>query len=68
MPKLTGVGMAGNHSVDGAWCTGCGLHRQVTGEHRADCTAFPPGCPYCLYFVNVNGHHRADCTQGDRTA
>lgn len=30
--------MGVNHIVDPAWCSGCGLHHHVIGEHRDDCT------------------------------
>lgn len=41
MPRLKAEQMAGNHNRrrDTDWCPGCGLHRFVTGAHRADCTA-----------------------------
>lgn len=41
MPALTAPQMGSNHVVDDVWCTGCGLHHVVTGEHRPDCTAEP---------------------------
>lgn len=56
--------MAGNHQVDTGWCSGCGLHHFVTGEHRGDCTKFPPPCQHCLYYPAMNdGQHRADCPE-----
>lgn len=64
MPRLKPTQMpVGNHTTrrNSDWCSGCGLHHYVTGEHRADCTRFPPGCEVCLYYVNVHGHHRQDC-------
>lgn len=43
MPRLKAEQMAGNHNRrrDSDWCSGCGLHHYVTGEHRADCTKPP---------------------------
>ena len=42
MPALVAHQMFINHHVvDGAWCSGCGLHAHVTGQHRPDCTAEP---------------------------
>ncbi|ABE67306.1 hypothetical protein SEA_PINKYOSHI_48 [Mycobacterium phage PinkYoshi] len=41
MPALTAKQMATNFAIDDAWCPGCGLHRHVHGEHRADCTTEP---------------------------
>lgn len=40
MPRLTGRQIASNHGHrrDSDWCSGCGLHHYVYGEHRADCT------------------------------
>ncbi|AHJ86359.1 hypothetical protein 32HC_81 [Mycobacterium phage 32HC] len=48
------------------FCTGCGYHFAVTGEHRADCTAVEKPanyCPNCKYHPAVHGTHRADCTR-----
>lgn len=62
MPRITPAQMAGNHRRSTDWCSGCGLHHYVTGEHRADCTTRPPACSHCRYYPNVNeGRHRADC-------
>ena len=71
MPALKAHQMHISHVVDDAWCSGCGLHRHVTGVHRADCTAVPlpdTWCPQCKYHPAVHGHHRASCTQKGRTA
>lgn len=37
MPRITAQRMAGNHTIDGAWCPGCGLYNHVHGQHRGDC-------------------------------
>jgi hypothetical protein len=69
MPALTGKGMRGNHVSGRGWCSGCGLHHHVTGQHRGDCTAIPKPdnyCPTCKYNPNMYGHHRADCPHRDQ--
>lgn len=51
----------GGQANYGDWCKGCGLHLVATGQHRADCTMFPPPCQVCLYHPAVHGRHRDDC-------
>lgn len=52
MPRLKASQMSSNYTSDGTWCPGCGLHRHVYGQHRADCTA------------GHHGHHMTEpCTE-----
>lgn len=41
MPALTAAQMGANFTIADDWCSGCGLHHAVTGEHRPDCTTEP---------------------------
>lgn len=63
MPRLKANQLGVNWQHDGAWCPGCGLHRHVTGTHRADCTSTPPPCGHCRYYPAVHGEHRPDCPE-----
>ena len=39
LPRLRAERMPVTHTRrDSDWCSGCGLHRYVTGQHREDCT------------------------------